>query len=201
MAWHITNHREECIMREITVHSHNQYFNIGAEAILAELSTALLATLPGKLLVSDSLTPIKDKNKYGESICGMILFVKNKSHIAIVNHFSFPFSVMVIHTGEPLSAIKKTLELFLCQLNRYHHSGITFPCHLASVWLTRCEMDTLARVCIGDSPAAIAASKNITLKSVANYKANALKKLQSNLSIPLICFLKLILQLQAMNTV
>lgn len=182
-------------MKNITILSKNIYFIYAIENMLNKIKKDKRISNLDSLIISDDIKKLAEQ--YAEDLdkLNVILFVKNRHEMAIINHFNFKFITLTME--DKTCMIESSISRYLVDLCRKMRMTHFANLNNSQIWLTKRELDVLMLSCGNIKIENIANKLKVTQKSILNYRAMALKKIGSNLSLSLFNFITSINKLQA----
>lgn len=176
-------------MDKLKVYSQNVFFKHGIECVMKDLIVSRDALNLDKLIVTDSIENLLQLNVKDLKSHSVILFVKDNRYMSLINHYDFHIIQATLLMTDTVDGIRRCLTDVFCKLRRkikLFNNSLYRSCQ---VWLTERELNILMLSCTVQKVDIIANKLTLSPKSVLNYRAAALKKLNLNLSSSMVNFM------------
>lgn len=182
-------------MKNITILSHNTYFHYAIENILNKIMQDVRISNLHDVIITDDIKELVEQYPEDLNKINIILFVKDRHQMSIINHFNFKFITLTMK--DKTSMIESSISRYLVDLCRKMRTSHFTNLNNPQNWLTKRELDVLMLSCSNLKTEHIANKFKVTQKSILNYRAIALKKIGSNLTPSLFNFITSINKLHA----
>lgn len=165
-------------MCDIKIISNNHLFRLAIESFLKEeCNYSRVKNCSATLLISDGVTLLSSMYDHSHPICGMIIFIEDEGHENLIKLANPPFKIYFVNNRAGLSYIRATIINAHSSISTMKHclAHINSP---PNELLTKREFAIISDVFNGQTDANIAFKREITYKTVQNYRCTAFNKLQ-----------------------
>lgn len=174
-------------MLDIEVHFTNKFIGHGINMLMAEIQKSTMYC-DARMIITDTASPININDMKTKPLCGIVFFCHRQGHENMISLINFPFPVYYIDISSSCDFISAKLRSITSDI--FQRRCCFSPSLAPQVkTISSKELDIVLRYYSCGNKENIAAQKKLTIKSVLNYKKQAMNALMLDMSTESIMFI------------